>query len=177
MVGPGPVGPYTFTDSCHLTTNTGQDVPVTLAADDATFKLSSGQTHTTIVPVGAKCTITETATPAGDTVTYNGASSPPTLTITSHTTLAVTNTFHPPPTHPSTTTTTAAPAALTATGTSPATPTPATSASAATEPSPSTPLAFTGANLASLLADGVALVTLGVVLVLIGRRRRRRRAA
>ena len=87
VVGPGPAGPWTFTDTCHLTSNTGTDIPVQLPDTHATFTLSSGQSHATIVPVGAHCTVTETATPAGDTVTYDAATTAPTVTVGGDTTL------------------------------------------------------------------------------------------
>ena len=32
VVGPGPAGPWTFTNTCHLTSNTGVTIPVTLGA-------------------------------------------------------------------------------------------------------------------------------------------------
>jgi uncharacterized repeat protein (TIGR01451 family) len=97
VVGPGPAGPWTIHTSCHLTSNTGTNIPVTLPAADATFKLSSGQKHVITVPVGARCTATEVGAPADDTVTYNASTTPVTITVHTDTTLAVTNTFHPPP--------------------------------------------------------------------------------
>ncbi len=169
VVGPGPAGPWTFTDSCHLTSNTGTEIPVALPPADATFKLSSGQTHTTTVPDGAKCSVTETGTPTGDTVSYDGATTAPTLTVSGDATLTVTNTFAPAvPPSPKPTPTTSVPL-LAFPASSPA---PAASA-ADDQPSASASLAFTGANPEGLMADSAALVALGAGLVLIGRRRRR----
>lgn len=58
-VGPGPAGPWNFNTVCSLLTDTGVDVPVNLPSAAASFTLSSGQTHTMTVPVGAQCTVTE----------------------------------------------------------------------------------------------------------------------
>ncbi len=175
VVGPGPAGPWSFTDACHLTGNTGVDIPVALPAADSQFSLSSGQSHTTTVPVGARCTATETGTPTGDTVTYDGSTSAPTLTVNEATTLAVTNTFAELPTPPPPATTTGAGTATGTGGTAASTGSaPAASGSPAPVTSGAVPatLAFTGTSLLGLVA-GVALVVVGSALVLVGRRRRR----
>ena len=111
VVGPGPPGPYNFSDTCELTSTAGT-VPVQLPAAEASFALSSGEDHATTVPIGALCTVNEVDAPPGDTVTYDGQTTPPTLTMTADTTLAVTNMFAAPP-PPSVTTTTVPPTTTT----------------------------------------------------------------
>jgi hypothetical protein len=142
--------------------------------------LSPGQQHTTTVPVGAKCTVTETGTPEDDSVTYNGHAGAPTLPITGATTLAVTNTFPAPAgtTPPSSTTTTATATTTTATTAMATTATvtsgaiPEASPAAVTQPATS-PLAVTGANLLGRFGDGATLIVFGTTLAVITRRRRR----
>ncbi|MEV5606848.1 DUF5979 domain-containing protein [Streptomyces sp. NPDC052225] len=91
MVG-GDAGPYSFTLSC--TTDEG-DVP--LADADRAFSLSDGETRTIGVPQGAACTVQETDVPSGDTVTYktSDGGDDGDVTVSSPTSVDITNTFEP----------------------------------------------------------------------------------
>ncbi len=164
VAGPGSAGPYTFTTTCTLTSNLGTSVPVTLAAADAKFSLSNGQSRTIAVPKGASCLVTEMGLPHGDTVTYDGHRTATPVTVAGDTTLDVVNTF--PPAHPPTTPPTTPP---TSPPTSPAAPV----SPAASPPSTSGGgLAFTGVYVLGPLAGGLLLVAGGLALWLLGRRRR-----
>lgn len=96
VVGPGPAGPYSFAAACTLTSNTGDPITVPLAAGDAAFRLSAGERRVITVPSGAACLVRETNPAAGDTVSYDGQPTTPTITVDAATTLAVVNTFAAP---------------------------------------------------------------------------------
>ena len=101
VTGKGSPGPYTFTVTCTLN---GQ--PYTLAAKDATFTLSHGQSHTIHLISGVDCTVKEKDAPAtatviindSDTSTPEGATDGILTSITGAATVKITNAYEAP--HP-----------------------------------------------------------------------------
>ncbi len=153
VVGNGSSGPYTFTLACTLTGSDGASITVPLAAGDATFTLSSGQTHNAVAPVGATCTAAEVSPPAGATVsivdsdasTSGGAADGMVAKVNGTATVAFTNTF--PVTPPITT---------------PPAPQPGSNAG----------LPGTGAQLLPAVVAGGAALLFGLALLLFSRYRR-----
>ena len=157
VVGDGSPGPYSFTLACTLTGSDGASITVPLAAGDATFALSSGQTHNAVVPVGATCTAAEVSPPAGATVsivdsdasTSGGVADGVVGKVNGTATVAFTNTF--PNTPPITTPITTPPAP---------------------QPGGNAGLPGTGAQLLPAVVAGGAALLFGLALLLFSRYRR-----
>lgn len=94
-VGSGSTGPFDFTASCTLTSNTQTVIPISLAPADASFRLSGGEQHAFSVPTGTVCIVREVNTPVGVAVTYDGSADPAPVTVDRPTTLAVVTTNPP----------------------------------------------------------------------------------
>ncbi|MFB7515480.1 DUF5979 domain-containing protein [Streptomyces sp. NPDC056144] len=178
----GGAGPYAFTLAC--TTDQGA---VPLAAEDAAFSLSDGETREVSVPDGATCTVTETDVPDGDTVTYKASDgrTDGEVTVDGKATVDVTNTFATPPTPtptptdptptPTPTDPTPTPTPTDPTPTGP-TPTPSTSTGPPPAPGPKEDggsLSDTGTGPWTLLAG--LLAALALTLGFVARRATRRR--